>query len=83
MPRSLKTALGLILAFQMMFCGGCASNPATVTKLVPIPPELTEPVAAPELQGDQNKDLVSWIDGWREALKEANRRLESIGNIKP
>ena len=76
---------GPILASLMMFCGACASNPERppVTKIVPVPPELTAPVPAPQLEGDTNADLVSWIERWREALREANRRLHAIEGIKP
>jgi hypothetical protein len=44
---------------------------------------MVEQVPAPELQGDTNSALVAWIDAWREALKEANRRLKAIEGIKP
>jgi hypothetical protein len=44
---------------------------------------LTEQVPEPQLAGNQNKDLISWIDALREALREANRRLQAIEGVKP
>lgn len=76
-----KRVHGLLSAFLILSSAACAhSGPV---KLVPIPAEMTQPVPEPALQGETNGDLVTWIDAWREALREANRRLESIGNVKP
>lgn len=80
MPMTRKLALGALSAFLMASCQGCAHN---TVKLVPVPSELTAPVPEPQLEGDTNADLVTWIDRLRAALGLANKRLESIGNIKP
>ena len=62
----------------------CASTPERppIIKLVPVPAELTQPVAVPELQGDTNAALVDLIERLRVSLGLANGQLQAIGNIK-
>lgn len=85
MHTTQRLRLGASSLFLLACLAACKSVPERppVVKIVPVPPELVEPVAEPELAGDTNGDLVNWIDRWREALREANRRLRSIGEIKP
>jgi len=73
------------IGIGLFLCTSCASNPQrpVVTKIVPVPSELTAPVPAPQLEVDTNSALIDWIERWKAALAEANRRLEAIGNIKP
>jgi hypothetical protein len=72
----------VLSAFFFCSClAACAHSGAV--KVVPVPAELTAPVPEPQLEGDTNADLVTWIDRLRSALGLANTRLESIGNIKP
>lgn len=71
---------GALSAFLLVCLTACAHS---AVKVVPVPAELTAPVPEPQLEGDTNADLVTWIDRLREALGLANKRLESIGNIKP
>jgi hypothetical protein len=74
------------LAFALLAnLSACASNPERppVVRIVPVPAELTEQVAEPRLEGDTNAALVDWITRLQAAIREANRRLQSIGEIKP
>lgn len=50
---------------------------------VPLPEGATDPVALPELAGDTNEDLADFITRLKEAVKEANRRLEAIDGLQP
>lgn len=64
---------------------GCASAPERppTVKVVPVPAELTQPVPEPQLEGETNGALVDLIERLRIALGLANKRLQSIGAIKP
>ena len=71
----------------------CASNPIvktqTVTVKVPVvesvPSALTQPVAEPKLKDGPitNRDLADWALALRQALREANARLEQIAGFSP
>lgn len=68
----------------LVLLAGCVTTkPREVTRVVPVPAELTQPVPEPVLEGNQNKDLIDWVERLKAAIREANRRLESIGRIKP
>lgn len=71
----------------------CASNPIiktqTVTVKVPIvesvPSVLTQPVPEPKLKDGPitNRDLADWALALRQALREANAKLEQIAGLSP
>lgn len=64
----------------LMLLAGCAHN-SVVTKVVPVPPELTQPIPEPQLEGENNAALVDLIERLKAALERANRQLQAIGQI--
>lgn len=84
-PKSMTCAMRRIFMpntaiLAAVLLAGCAHQ-SVATRVVPVPPELTAPVAEPALKGDTNADLVTWIEGWKAALAEANARLRAISGI--
>ena len=73
--------MSLCLLASLAACQSVPERPQ-VTKLVPIPAELTQPIPEPQLSGDNNGALVDLIERLRVALSLANDRLKSIGNIR-
>jgi hypothetical protein len=72
-----------------MTIGGCSSNPIkteVVTVNVPtyiqLPAELTQPVPVPSVDVQTNADLAEYALKVRQALDEANRRLEAIRGLE-
>lgn len=69
----------------------CASNPIiktqTVTVKVPVvesvPSVLTQPVPEPKLKDGPitNRDLADWALALRQALREANAKLQQIAGL--
>jgi len=69
----------------------CASNPVAVRTItvhtpviVPVPEAYTQQVPAPELSSDNltNADLAHYILILRQALADANARLQMIAGLK-
>lgn len=72
--------MSLCLLASLVACKSAPERPQ-VTKLVPIPAELVQPIPEPQLSGETNGALVSLIEALRTALHLANDRLRSIGAI--
>ena len=84
-----KTLIGLI-SLSLMTISACSSTPVkteTVTVHVPtyiqLPADLTQPVPVPSVDVQTNGDLAEYALKVRQALDEANRRLEAIREIHP
>lgn len=84
---------GLLLQFllPLLLLSACASNPVAVRTvtvhtpvIVPVPEAYTQPVPVPELSPDNltNADLAHYILILRQALADANARLQMIAGLK-
>ena len=72
MPRSLTTALGLLLFALTIFSAAC-SRPCPAGRAVLPPEALTQSVEVPRPAGQTNADLAAWILDLLSALNISNQ----------
>jgi len=81
---------GAALTCLLLSLTSCASNPVAVRTItvhtpviVPVPEAYTQPVPVPELSSDNltNADLAHYILILRQALTDANARLQMIAGL--
>lgn len=82
---------GPLLAFLIPWLASCASNPIVQTRtvtvkqpvIVAVPAPLTAPISAPNLAPNPtNADLAHYVLMLRQALADANAKLQQIAGLK-